>query len=162
MAKVKQYIVVALSCSGINGAIYRNGQEVKETDFPPGHAEKYVEDGHIKPLESKDGPEDAKLSKDIKKVGDASKIIAKMTDEAAINAFIEGDERPGVKKVAEDTIAKLPKGEELSKDLEEDQALAKISDMDTPESINAFIKDDEREAIVTASKSKIEELSNDK
>ncbi len=106
MAKVKFYTVVALACSGLGGAVYRNGQTVKETDFPIGHAEKYVKSGHIKPVDAEEEAEED-LTSTGSNAGPAIEAIGKIVDIDALKAYAEHDERSTVKKAFEAKLAEL-------------------------------------------------------
>lgn len=44
----KNYTVIAYSVGGINNIVYKSGDEVKESNFPPGNAEKLVSQGFLK------------------------------------------------------------------------------------------------------------------
>lgn len=164
MAKVKEYVVVALSCSGKNGAVYRNGDTVKETDFPPGHAEAYVVDGHMKYKDDNAGSgEEATGSKAIKKAADAIEAVNALTSVEEVNTFVRDENRATVKAAA---IAKVKEIEEatggnddLSKDLEEEPAIAKIAELETAEEVNAFVEGEEREPVKESATKRIEELS---
>ena len=48
---MKKYKVIALSVGGASNKIFRSGDVVTDADFAPGHAEKLVKGGYIKPLE---------------------------------------------------------------------------------------------------------------
>lgn len=44
----KNYTVIAYSVGGMNNIVYKSGDEVKESNFPPGNAEKLVSQGFLK------------------------------------------------------------------------------------------------------------------
>lgn len=44
----KIYTVIAYSVGGMNNKVYKSGEKVKESNFPPGNAEKLVEQGFLK------------------------------------------------------------------------------------------------------------------
>jgi len=57
---MKNYIVVALVCQGLGNNLFRAGEECKEEQFAPGHADKLVEQGFLKLKE--DSPEESNES----------------------------------------------------------------------------------------------------
>lgn len=158
MAKEKLYILIALSCSGLGGAVYRkrDNKKFKASDFPPGHAEKYITSGHLAYADGQSTDEDAiDLSKDVN--GDvAIPIIEAMTDAEAIRAYVEGDKRKGVNDAADERIDELTA---TSTDLGETEAIDAINLLDNAEKIEAFTMGEERGEVTTAAFKRIQEIN---
>ena len=58
-----KYKVKSLAISGIGKKIYRSGNEVTESDFPKGNAQKLVEQGHLIEIKSATKKSTSKVDK---------------------------------------------------------------------------------------------------
>jgi hypothetical protein len=113
-----KYIVLA-PVQGLNKRIFDHGETVTDAHFPPGNAEMLVKKRFLKPIEEEQQIPQApqppqpganstgELSKDVTPMTKAIEKIAAMESAQAIDAFIAGDERKGVKIAAEERKAEL-------------------------------------------------------
>lgn len=168
-----KYLVIALTVSGLNKKIHRNGDQVTDSDFPPGRAKELVAKEFLKEIPEVEAPVDEEAKK---KLAEEQEAKDKLEAEARLKAEADAANAAEVAKKKADFEAAIKDGDDalgaknfelaivafniaLELDFDNDAANAKLEEVEKAK--NAEVVNPDLKKEVVANPAILEELAND-
>ncbi len=152
-----KYIVIALTVSGFNKKIHRNGDEVTEKDFPPGRAKELVEKGFLNEVPEAEAPADDEEAKNKLAAEQQAKADEEAKKKAEFEAAIkDGDDALSAKNY---DLAIVAYNIALELDFNNDAVNTKLEEAEKAK--NAEVVNPDLKKEVVANPAILEELAND-